>query len=145
MKALKSFLLPILSVVFLAGCYSVDERKNEAEKTEQLAKVKVEERASSATRDSRRPEKNEIINRANYHTVEIKQMKFIPAELQVSKGDTVVWINHDIVAHDVTEESAKKWTSSLIPSNASWKMVVSQSSDYYCSIHVVMKGKLVVK
>ena len=29
----------------------------------------------------------------------------------VQKGDTVVWINHDIVAHDVTEETGKAWTS----------------------------------
>ncbi len=35
------------------------------------------------------------------HTVEIKQMKFQPAELIVQKGDTVVWINNDIVAHSL--------------------------------------------
>ena len=49
------------------------------------------------------------------HIVEIKQMKFQPAELIVQKGDTVVWINNDIVAHDVTEEPSKAWTSSLMP------------------------------
>ena len=79
------------------------------------------------------------------HTVEIKQMKFQPAELVVQKGDTVVWINNDIVAHDVTEESSKAWTSSLMPVGQSWSLVVTQSADYYCSIHMVMKGKLVVK
>ena len=79
------------------------------------------------------------------HTVEIKQMKFQPAELVVQKGDTVVWINNDIVAHDVTEESSKTWTSSLMPVGQSWSLVVTQSADYYCSIHVVMKGKLVVQ
>ncbi|HET7179434.1 MAG TPA: plastocyanin/azurin family copper-binding protein [Chryseosolibacter sp.] len=145
MKALKSFVPLLLSALLLTGCYSADEKKNEAEKAEQLATPDIAERASSAGEENREPEKNELINRANYHTVEIKQMKFSPAELQVSKGDTVVWVNNDIVAHDVTEESARKWTSSLIPANGSWQMVVSQSSDYYCSIHVVMKGKLVVK
>ena len=79
------------------------------------------------------------------YTVEIKQMKFQPAELIVQKGDTVVWINNDIVAHDVTEESSKAWTSSLMPVGQSWSLVVTQSADYYCSIHVVMKGKLVVQ
>ena len=144
MKALKSFVLAILSVLFLASCNPVDEKSNDAKQTEPLEKAKVEERASSESEDSREPEKNEVINRTNYHTVEIKQMKFNPAELKVSKGDTVVWVNNDIVAHDVTEERAKKWTSSPIASNASWQMVVSQSADYYCSIHVVMKGKLIV-
>jgi plastocyanin len=79
------------------------------------------------------------------HTVEIKQMKFQPAELTVQKGDTVVWINQDIVAHDVTEESNKAWTSSLMPVGKSWSLVVTQSADYYCSIHVVMKGKVLVQ
>ncbi len=79
------------------------------------------------------------------HTVEIKQMKFQPAELIVQKGDTVVWINNDIVAHDVTEESSKAWTSSLMPVGKSWSLVVTQGADYYCSIHVVMKGKLIVQ
>jgi plastocyanin len=79
------------------------------------------------------------------HTVEIKQMQFQPAELTVQKGDTVVWINKDIVAHDVTEESNKAWTSSILPSGKSWSMVATQSSNYYCSIHVVMKGKLIVQ
>jgi plastocyanin len=79
------------------------------------------------------------------HTVEIKQMKFQPAELVVQKGDTVVWINHDIVPHDVTEESKKAWTSSLMPVGASWSLIVNESAGYYCSIHVIMKGKLVVQ
>jgi plastocyanin len=79
------------------------------------------------------------------YTVEIKQMKFQPSELIVQKGDTVVWINKDIVAHDVTEELSKAWTSSVMPVGKSWSLVVTQSADYYCSIHVVMKGKLLVK
>jgi plastocyanin len=79
------------------------------------------------------------------HVVEIKAMKFQPAELIVNSGDTVIWINRDIVAHDVTEESGKAWTSSLMPAGASWSLVVAKSADYYCSIHEVMKGKLLVQ
>jgi plastocyanin len=79
------------------------------------------------------------------YTVEIKQMRFEPAELTLQKGDTVVWVNLDIVPHDVTEESRKVWSSSLMPTGKSWSLVVTQSADYYCSIHVVMKGKLVIE
>lgn len=79
------------------------------------------------------------------YTVEIKDMKFQPAELTVQKGDTVVWINRDMVAHDVTEQPDKTWTSSLLAMGQSWSLVATQSADYYCSIHVIMKGKLVVK
>ncbi len=79
------------------------------------------------------------------YNVEIKQMQFQPASLTVQKGDTVIWINHDIVAHDVTEETSKRWTSGPLAPGESWSLAVTQSEDYYCSIHVVMKGKLIVQ
>jgi plastocyanin len=72
-------------------------------------------------------------------------MKFHPVEIKVHKGDTVVWMNLDIVAHCVTEVSNKPWTSMAILSGGSWKMAVTQSSDYYCAIHPVMKGKILME
>lgn len=86
-------------------------------------------------------------NQDNYvsqtHTVEIKDMQFQPADLQVHKGDTVIWINRDIVAHDVTEGN-NAWASPPLASGASWEKVITKSEFYYCSIHVVMKGALTV-
>src|SRR6185312_12564755 len=79
------------------------------------------------------------------YNVDIKQMQFQPASLTVQKGDTVIWTNHDIVAHDVTEEKDKRWTSGPLAPGQSWSLVVTQSADYYCSIHVVMKGKLILQ
>ncbi len=78
------------------------------------------------------------------HIVEIRDMKFQPAELNVHKGDTVIWINKDIVAHDVTEQD-KVWASPALASDSSWTKIIMQSDAYYCSIHVVMKGKLTVE
>lgn len=77
------------------------------------------------------------------HVVEIKDMQFQPADLQVNIGDTVTWINKDMVAHDVTEEQ-KAWASPPIPSDSSWKKVITNNESYYCSIHVIMKGKLTI-
>lgn len=79
------------------------------------------------------------------HIVEIKDMRFQPAEITVQKGDTVVWKNKDFVAHDVAEEATQVWSSSVIPNDGSWSMVVTESADYFCTIHQVMKGKIVVK
>ena len=78
------------------------------------------------------------------HTVEIKDMMFQPASLVVHAGDTVVWINKDIVAHDVTQDN-KTWASPPLAGAASWKKVITTSASYYCSIHVVMKGKVIVE
>ncbi len=78
------------------------------------------------------------------HVVEIKDMKFQPAELTVHKGDTVMWVNKDIVTHDVTENN-KTWASPPLNTGDSWEKVITQSDAYYCSIHITMKGNLTVE
>ncbi len=79
------------------------------------------------------------------HTIVISSMKFNPAELTLQKGDTVVFVNKDLVVHDITQEPDKSWTSSNLSPGQSFKMAVRGSSNYYCSIHPTMKGKLVVQ
>jgi plastocyanin len=78
------------------------------------------------------------------HRVEIRQMQFQPSELTVQKGDTVVFVNKDLVVHDVAEET-KAWSSSPLPVGQSYSLVVRQSAEYFCSIHPVMKGRLLVR
>lgn len=78
------------------------------------------------------------------HIIEIKNMKFIPSELTVHKGDTVVWINRDIFPHDVTELKSKIWSSPTLSKGKSWYKVIAKNEDYYCSLHIVMKGKIIV-
>ena len=75
------------------------------------------------------------------YVVEIKQMKFEPEILWLRRGDTVVFINRDIVAHNVTE-SYNAWASPLISVGELWKMAVNQHEDYFCTIHPMMKGRL---
>lgn len=79
------------------------------------------------------------------HSVEITQMKFFPAELTVKKGDKIVFVNRDVLTHDVTEESKKVWNSSPLATNQTWMLVATETVNYYCSIHPVMKGKIIVE
>ena len=78
-------------------------------------------------------------------TVVISAMKFNPAEITVHTGDTIVWQNNDLVLHCVTQLPANTWTSGKIAAGSSWKMEVDKSDDYFCSLHVVMKGKITVQ
>lgn len=82
------------------------------------------------------------VNKA--YTVLIQQMKFTPADLTVNEGDTVIWINKDIVEHNVTAAS-KDWASPNLPSGMSWNKVITKSTAYSCTLHPVMKGSLNVK
>lgn len=75
----------------------------------------------------------------------ISEMKFVPPQVVIHKGDTVIWKNDDLVSHCVTQSPGKTWTSSMIDPGKSWKKVFNSSSDYYCAIHDTMKGKILVK
>lgn len=78
----------------------------------------------------------------NIDTVFIQQMKFSPDTLTIQKGDTVIFINRDIVDHDATALPDSLWQSPRLKMDKTWKFVPQKSSDYFCSIHVVMKGRI---
>jgi plastocyanin len=82
---------------------------------------------------------------AHVVTIDIQNMAFMPAVINVHKGDIVIWNNHDMVTHCVSEDPGKGWTSSEIKPGDSWKMIVTKSTNYFCAIHMVMKGKIFVE
>lgn len=84
-------------------------------------------------------------NEPTVHTVEIRLLKFQPAELTVKSGDKVTWINRDYLVHDVTEFSGKAWSSDSLKRNESWSLTIEKSADYHCTIHPIMKGKIIVE
>jgi plastocyanin len=85
-----------------------------------------------------------VVQNEHTHTIEISKMKFNPDELTIPKGDTVVWINNDITNHCITEVN-KAWTSGALTPGQSFKKRIAKSTDYYCAIHMVMKGKITVQ
>jgi len=81
------------------------------------------------------------------HTVEIRGMKFHPAELPVAVGDTVVWINRDIVPHTATATGRVPWDTGSLPDGGSGRLVPTRAGTlrYSCTFHPTMHGKLIVK
>lgn len=75
-------------------------------------------------------------------TVVIHNMKFAPDTLSINKGDTVVFVNQDIVEHNAVALPDSAWMSPHIKMGESWKCTPTTSTDYFCSIHVVMKGRI---
>ncbi len=76
--------------------------------------------------------------------VSIAQMKFIPDDVHVHAGDTVIFTNNDVVDHDATSLPDSAWTSGLLHPGDSWKWVADSTAYYFCSIHVVMRGTVTV-
>ena len=83
---------------------------------------------------------------AKTHTVIMEGMVFQPNVITVAAGDTIVWVNKDMVPHSATSETAG-FDSNVIPANGSWRTRVERVGDldYLCSFHPTMTAKLQVR
>lgn len=72
-------------------------------------------------------------------------MAFVPATLEVSVGDSVVWTNEDIVPHTVT--AAGTFDSQSMTTKQEWRYTASKAGEYAygCTFHPTMKGTLTVR
>jgi plastocyanin len=74
--------------------------------------------------------------------VEIRGMAFHPSVLQVAPGDTVVWINRDILSHDASGPGG--WTTGVLAPGDSGRYVMGRGAElrFFCSLHPTMRGSL---
>ena len=82
----------------------------------------------------------------NTHTVTIEGMRFLPEVLTVAPGDTIVWVNKDLVPHTATS-TAGSFDSKDIQADKSWRFTIRKTGDfaYICTFHPTMKAMLRVK
>src|SRR6185312_16465943 len=80
------------------------------------------------------------------YTVTIENLKFSPAQLTVSSGDSITWQNHDLVPHTVTSLN-KGFDSKMISPEKSWTYFARRAGTfkYKCSFHPAMTGQFTVK
>lgn len=80
------------------------------------------------------------------HTVTMENMRFRPQTLTVARGDSVVWVNKDLVPHTATSR-AGGFDSQLIPAEKSWRLTVRKKGDfaYICTLHPTMTATLRVR
>ena len=87
----------------------------------------------------------EMERKAVHHQVVITGFKFEPDELKVSLGDTVTWINIDIVPHNIINSHYQnEAVSTDLLSGEKYTFVVEDSLTYECGFHPSMKGKLLI-
>jgi plastocyanin len=81
------------------------------------------------------------------HVLEIQGMAFHPAVLKVQWGDTVVWINRDIVPHTATSTGKSGWNTGPLLQGKSGQYVPRHKGEdpYFCQLHPGMLGKLIVR
>ena len=80
------------------------------------------------------------------HTVPIDGLAFQPPALTVKVGDSIVWINKDLVPHTATAASGT-FDSGKIEAQNSWKYTIRTSGrfSYACAYHPTMTGLVAVK
>ena len=74
-------------------------------------------------------------------------MAFHPETLEVRRGDTIVWINRDIVPHTATSTRSGEWeTGPLLPEESGRYLARHAGEEpYFCRLHPVMLGRLIVR
>lgn len=79
--------------------------------------------------------------------IEIKGLVFTPERAVVQVGDTVVWINRDLVPHTATASSRSGWEVGPISEGEEGFRVVAVAGSfrYFCRFHPTMTGVLVVR
>ena len=82
---------------------------------------------------------------AQTHIVEIEDFIFSPSVLTVQQGDTVIFVNNDIVPHTATASNGS-WDSGDMQQDGEWSFVASDEGvfDYFCTYHPRMVGILTV-
>jgi plastocyanin/heme/copper-type cytochrome/quinol oxidase subunit 2 len=72
-------------------------------------------------------------------TIDMKDFAFQPAEVTVSVGDTVTWVNKDADSHAV---QGGPMSSPIVPTNGTFSHTFSETGDvpYICPIHTYMTG-----
>jgi len=78
--------------------------------------------------------------------ISIKGMHFTPATLTVVPGTKVTWVNEDESPHTVTEQSRVFHSAALDTKDSfSYTFATPGEFAYFCTIHPMMTGKIVVK
>ncbi|MFM9875763.1 MAG: plastocyanin/azurin family copper-binding protein [Nitrosarchaeum sp.] len=75
---------------------------------------------------------------------------YLPYQIQINVGDTLVWINNDVAAHTVTSGNPSEangiFNSEMLMPNKTFEYTFTNSGeyDYYCMVHPWMIGKVSV-
>jgi plastocyanin len=79
-------------------------------------------------------------------SIGIENFNFVPADLTVKAGTTVVWTNHDDVEHTVTSSDGS-YSSQSIQTDTQFSHTFDAPGTYtyFCAIHPFMTAKVTVQ
>ena len=76
--------------------------------------------------------------------ITIDKLVFSPTDVTAKVGDTVEWVNNDILAHTATATN-KDWDVVIGPKKSGTLVLKKAGAvDYFCKYHPNMKGRITV-
>jgi plastocyanin len=83
---------------------------------------------------------------ADATSVSIDNFSFTPKEITVAKGTTVIWVNRDDVPHTVVNGD-RVFRSKALDTDDQFSFTFTETGTYayFCSVHPMMTGKVIVK
>lgn len=81
------------------------------------------------------------------YKVEIRNFAFAPNDITVPAGTRIVWTNHDDEPHTLVSASGAFKQSQALDTNDTFATVLDKPGTYryFCGIHPMMVGKIVVR
>lgn len=127
--------LIILGVFFAAGC--VDNRDSD-EPAPSIPLEEVDNGGATGTEETGTGTGSDIVN------VEIRNYKYIPQNITIKVGQTVMWTNNDTVLHDVVGSGIE---SDYLQKGEKFTYTFEEEGTYpyICTIHPWMKGEVIVE
>lgn len=85
-------------------------------------------------------------NSPSQNQILIENFSFTPAEITVTAGTTITWINHDDAPHQV-KSSTDLFRSPAMDTDDQFSFTFTGTGtyEYFCSLHPRMTGKVIVK
>jgi len=149
------FVMSVFAVLVLAACARQEAMKApesmaqpvlDAEKpVEAMVVEKATPAAPTQPAETMTKPADETNSAVSTKTVSIKGFKFVPSEITVNVGDTIVWTNDESATHTV-ESADGIITSDELFKGDSFSMTFSKPGThaYICGIHPSMKGTVIV-
>ncbi len=131
-KEITIFLI-ILGVFFAAGCV---ESKDSDEPAPSIPLEEVDNGGATGAEETGTG--TDIIN------VEIRNYKYIPQNITIKVGQTVMWTNNDTVLHDVVGSGIE---SDYLQKGEKFSYTFEEEGTYpyICTIHPWMEGEVIVE
>ena len=79
--------------------------------------------------------------------ITIDDYTFSNSALEIKKGNTVTWLNNDSIIHTVVSDTEKGLSSPKLNKGDSYSYTFNKSGTYvyYCSLHPLVKARIIVK